>query len=131
MAGAAGASLGNLLARAETDHSLRRRLAELQALARLAEQITRLTEEDPILDEVLAAVQVLAGLEGAVYAVERDGSWTPHRAAGLDAAAGGRADRARSARSTSATGPARTTSIGAAGSCSSIPMPGAEPASAR
>ena len=53
----------------ETDHSLRRRLAELQALARLAEQITRLTEEGPILEEVLAAIQVLAGLDGAVYAV--------------------------------------------------------------
>jgi ligand-binding sensor protein/GAF domain-containing protein/sugar diacid utilization regulator len=84
VAGAAGASLGNLFARAETDHSLRRRLAELQALARLAEQITRLTEEDPILEEVLAAVQELAGLKGAVYAVQRDGLWTARHAAGLD-----------------------------------------------
>jgi ligand-binding sensor protein/sugar diacid utilization regulator/GAF domain-containing protein len=85
VAGAAGASLGNLLARAETDHSLRRRLAELQALARLAEQITRMTEEETILDEVLAAVQELADLEGAVFAVKAGGRWTPRRAAGLDA----------------------------------------------
>ena len=85
VAGAAGASLGNLLARAETDHSLRRRLAELQALARLAEQITSLAEEDPILDEVLAAIQELAGLKGAVYAVQSEGRWTARRAAGLDA----------------------------------------------
>ena len=84
VAGAAGASLGNLLARAETDHSLRRRLAELQALARLAEQITRLTDEEAILDEVLLAVQELAGLEGAVYAVKSGGRWAPRRAAGLD-----------------------------------------------
>ena len=86
VAGAAGTSLGNLLARAETDHSLRRRLAELQALARLAEQITSLTEEDPILDEVLAAIQELAGLKGAVYAIQCDGRWAARRAAGLDAA---------------------------------------------
>jgi ligand-binding sensor protein/sugar diacid utilization regulator/transcriptional regulator with GAF, ATPase, and Fis domain len=84
VAGAAGASLGNLLIRAETDHSLRRRLAELQALARLAEQITSLTEEGPILEEVLAAIQVLAGLGGAVYAVETDGHWSARRVAGLD-----------------------------------------------
>lgn len=62
--GAAGTGLGNLLARAETDHSLRRRLAELQALAGLAEQITSLREEAPILDEVLAAIQELAGPGG-------------------------------------------------------------------
>jgi ligand-binding sensor protein/sugar diacid utilization regulator/transcriptional regulator with GAF, ATPase, and Fis domain len=82
--GAAGASLGNLLARAETDDSLRRRFAELQALGRLAEQITRLTEEGPILEEVLAAIQVLADLDGAVYAVESDGHWDARRTAGLE-----------------------------------------------
>jgi ligand-binding sensor protein/GAF domain-containing protein/sugar diacid utilization regulator len=87
VAGTAGASLGNLMARAETDHSLRRRLAELEALARLAEQITGLTEDGPILEEVLAAIQVLAGLEGAVYAVQRDRRWSARRTAGLDAAA--------------------------------------------
>ena len=86
VSGAAGASLGNLLARAETDHSLRRRLAELQALTRLAEQITSLTEEAPILDEVLAAVQELTGLKGALYAVHGDGHWISRRATGLDAA---------------------------------------------
>jgi ligand-binding sensor protein/sugar diacid utilization regulator/transcriptional regulator with GAF, ATPase, and Fis domain len=86
VAGAAGASLGNLLARAETDHSLRQRFAELQALARLAEQITRLREEGPILEEVLAAIQVLADLGGAVYAVEDDGKWSARRTAGLDPA---------------------------------------------
>ncbi|MDQ6820234.1 MAG: PocR ligand-binding domain-containing protein [Actinomycetota bacterium] len=85
VAGAAGAALSSFLARAETDHSLRRRLAELQALARLAEQITSLTEEGPILDEVLAAIQELAGLKGAVYAVQRDGRWTARRATGLNA----------------------------------------------
>lgn len=84
VAGAAGASLGNVLARAETDHSLRQRFAELQALARLAEQITRLTEEGPILEEVLSAIQVLAGLEGVVYAVERGRRWIARREAGLD-----------------------------------------------
>jgi ligand-binding sensor protein/sugar diacid utilization regulator/putative methionine-R-sulfoxide reductase with GAF domain len=87
VAGTAGASLGNLLARAETDHSLGRRLAELEALARLAEQITGLTEDGPILEEVLAAIQVLAGLDGAVYAVRREGRWTANRTAGLDPAA--------------------------------------------
>jgi len=86
VADAAGATLGNLMARAETDHSLRRRLAELQALARLAEQITGLAEEGPILDEVLAAIQELAALEGGVYAVQRDGRWTARRTSGLDAA---------------------------------------------
>ena len=86
VAGTAGASLDNLLARAETDHSLRRRLAELEALARLAEQITRLTEDGPILEEMLAAIQVLAGLEGAAYAVQREGHWSASRTAGLDAA---------------------------------------------
>ncbi len=86
VAGTAGASLGNLLARVETDHSLHRRLAELEALARLAEQITGLTEDGPILDEVLAAIQVLAGLDGAVYAVRRDGRWTANRTAGFDVA---------------------------------------------
>lgn len=84
-AGAAGASLSNLLAMAETDHSLRRRVAELQALARLAERITSLTEEGPILDEVLAAIQMLAALKGAVYAVDGDSGWTAARVAGLDA----------------------------------------------
>jgi sugar diacid utilization regulator/GAF domain-containing protein len=84
VAGAAAASLDNLLAMAQTDHTLRSRLAELQALARLAERIARLTEEEPILEEVLAAVQVLAGLPGAVYATRDDGSrWAVRRAAGL------------------------------------------------
>jgi ligand-binding sensor protein/sugar diacid utilization regulator len=86
VAAAAGASLGNVLARAETDDSLRQRFAELQALARLAEQITRLTEEGPILEELLSAIQVLAGLGGAVYAVEHDGRWEALRAPGLDPA---------------------------------------------
>jgi ligand-binding sensor protein/sugar diacid utilization regulator/GAF domain-containing protein len=86
VAGAAGASLGNLLARAETDHTLRSRVAELQALARLAEQITSLTEEGSILDEVVVAVEELAGLHGAVYAVRADGHWTAQRVVGLDPA---------------------------------------------
>ncbi len=84
VAGAAAASLDNLLAMAQTDHSLRSRLAELQALARLAEQIAGLTEEEPILEQVLAAVELLAGLTGAVYAVRDDaGEWAVQRAAGL------------------------------------------------
>ncbi len=84
VAGAAAASLDNLLAVAQTDHTLRSRLAELQTLAHLAEQIAGLTEEEPILEEVLAAVEVLAGLSGAVYAVRDDaGDWAVRRSAGL------------------------------------------------
>ena len=51
-------------------------------MSRLAEQITRLTEEDAILEEVLAAVQELAGLEGAVYAVESTAAGRPRGGAG-------------------------------------------------
>lgn len=79
-----GASFASLLARAETDHSLRHRLAELQTMARLAEQITRLNEEDKILDEVLAAVQHLAALSGAVYASNEGERWTVRRILGVD-----------------------------------------------
>jgi sugar diacid utilization regulator/GAF domain-containing protein len=86
VAGAAGASVGNLIARAETDHSLRRRLTELQALTQLAAQITELTEEGPILDELLAAFQQLAGIKGAVYAVRGEGGWAARQAAGLEPA---------------------------------------------
>jgi ligand-binding sensor protein/sugar diacid utilization regulator/GAF domain-containing protein len=83
VAAAAAISLDNLRAMAQTDHSLTSRLAELQALARLAEQIASLTEEEPILEQVLAAVQLLAGLQGAVYAVQHDGRWAARRTAGL------------------------------------------------
>lgn len=125
VAGAAGASLGNLLARAETDHSLRRRLAELQAMSRLAEQITRLTEEDAILDEVLAAVQELAGLEGAVYAVESGGRWVAHRAAGLDESqAADVAGALASLRIDSQ--PARHDLDGAGRELLTVPIPGAD-----
>lgn len=123
VAGAAGGSLGNVMARAETDHSLRQRLAELQAVARLAEQITRLTEEGPILDEVLAAIQELAALRGAVYAVRCDGRWTAVRAAGLGEAETADVTAALADLAPGAS-PARFDLDGGARQLLTVPMPG-------
>jgi ligand-binding sensor protein/sugar diacid utilization regulator/GAF domain-containing protein len=85
VAGAAGATLSDFTVHAQTDSSLRRRIRQLQTLARLAERITVLLEEGPILDELLRATVDVGHLSGAAYMVHAPRGWSPHKIGpGLD-----------------------------------------------
>lgn len=84
IAGAAGATLSNFAARAETDSSLRRRVRELQTLTRLAERITASVREQPVMDEVLSAAIEVGRLEGAAFAVLDGRVWSVRQVSGLN-----------------------------------------------
>jgi ligand-binding sensor protein/sugar diacid utilization regulator/GAF domain-containing protein len=83
LAGSAGASLASSAAYQETDASLRRRLAELQVLTHLAQRTTGLTNEAPILDELLSAFRQLGRLRGAIHAVRGTSRWEVRQMSGL------------------------------------------------
>lgn len=82
LAAAAGASLGRFATYSATDTSLRQRVTELEALTQLAERISGLMHEAPILDELLAALVRAGRLDGALYAV-REGDLRVRRSTGL------------------------------------------------
>lgn len=94
LTGTAAANLANFAALAQTDQKLRRRLAELQALTRLGERISGLNHEQPIIDELLAALRELGHLRGAAYVVRDEETWKVHQVSGLDTAG---SDRVRDA----------------------------------
>jgi ligand-binding sensor protein/sugar diacid utilization regulator len=67
LAHSAGTALGRFAAHLATDSTLRDRVLELEALTRLAQRISGLTRERPIVDELLAALRRVGKLDGAVY----------------------------------------------------------------
>ena len=73
LAGAAGASLARFAAHQQTDSSLRARVAELEGLTQLAQRITGLADEDPIVEELLTAFRRIGRTDGALFGVRARG----------------------------------------------------------
>jgi ligand-binding sensor protein/sugar diacid utilization regulator/putative methionine-R-sulfoxide reductase with GAF domain len=84
LAGSAGTALSRFAAHLATDSRLRDRLLELEALTGLAQRLSGLTRERPILDELLAALRRVGRLDGAVYGTSTRAGVRIERADGLD-----------------------------------------------
>lgn len=83
VASAAAASIARLASYHETDATLRERLADLEGLTQLAQRLTGLRDESPIIEEILSAFQRIGGLDGALYAVRSEKGFRVRRASNL------------------------------------------------
>ncbi len=83
LAGSAGTALSRFAAHMATDSTLRDRLLELEALTSLAQRLSGLTRERPIVDELLIALCRVGKLDGAVYGTCGPSGLRIERAAGL------------------------------------------------
>jgi ligand-binding sensor protein/sugar diacid utilization regulator len=81
---AAGTALARFAAHMATDETLRDRLLELEALTSLGQRISGLTAEEPVVDELLAALRRVGELDGAAFGTFADGGVRIERASGLD-----------------------------------------------
>jgi ligand-binding sensor protein/sugar diacid utilization regulator/putative methionine-R-sulfoxide reductase with GAF domain len=83
LAGSAGTALSRFAVHMATDSTLRDRLLELEALTSLAQRLTALTRESPIIDELLTALCRVGKLDGAVYGTSSPSGLHIERSAGL------------------------------------------------
>ncbi|MEA2270171.1 MAG: hypothetical protein QOC64_2781, partial [Solirubrobacteraceae bacterium] len=82
---AAGTALARFAAHMATDSTLRDRLLELEALTGLAQRLSGLTREEPVVDELLAALRRVGGLDGAAFGTLGEAGPQIDRVSGLDA----------------------------------------------
>ena len=83
LAGSAGTALSRFAAHMATDSTLRDRLLELEALTSLAQRLSGLTSQRPIVDELLAALCRVGKVHAAAYGTSTRTGLRVERADGL------------------------------------------------